>query len=674
MSDNESKERKRLREFLNPAIKGAKVDAVLDSLATGAGYLVDQVEAVNEQLYIATASGRYLAQRLADYGLTAPPNVGLSDDIFREIGIAVINRKQVRDLIERLLFHMFGDEATNATSRSSEFEPYNLDDGDTLSIEFDGGAATTVVFTTDQFSSISSATAQEVADAITHELRKQGKTGRAFSKDDGDGAYVTLISDTLGPSSSIVVRGGRPQNILKFDRIRQTTAGVSTQWTVTQVNGGSLRFTWSAGPNPGVGKIRVDDYVNIFGTAFSAANRGTYSVTEVNGGVVGNAYFDISNPNGVPEVVVQGTVDSILFFNPFMNDISTKRRYAAAYQAQPEILEIFIPATTKVVRRERIGSAHLHEVTIYTTTTSAGLNEITDVTTPSAGGIGDGEHFLIDTPTILYYVYFDTTGGNLSDPAVVGRTGIRVDISAAVTATDVAQAVAIAVAATPSFGAATPSTAVVRICGLDVGAVADAVNIDVAGLTVSVFQQGTNASSSTVGVPNPDEGFPDTEGPYIYDLEQPFVISSTATTAPAQLDPDSGRVISVVDSSSFPDSAGLLILGYGTSHQEGPIPYLARPSSGTLLLNPSYRIRNIHPAGTDIALVAATGPVVISKDGTDFPFYITDVVAGRLYAEELINTVAATGITVIVTIVYPGSEGLGKYNTPYDERVEIWGP
>ncbi len=64
----------------------------------------------------------------------------------------------------------------------------------------------------------------------------------------------------------------------------------------------------------------------------------------------------------------------------------------------------------------------------------------------------------------------------------------------------------------------------------------------------------------------------------------------------------------------------------------------------------------------------------VAKDGSDFPFYITDIVAGRLYAEELINTVAATGINLLITIIYPGSEGLGKWGTTSDEKVDIWGP
>lgn len=526
-------EYKRLRSYLNPAIKGPNTQAILESIASSvSASLVNNVEFVHDQLYIATATDRYLDQRLADYGLDRPSSVGLSDDIFREVGISVVNRKQVRDLIMSLLTTMFGDETTKATSKSSTFEPYSLQDGDTLSFRFDGQESITVRFTTDQFTNISAATAQEVADAITKELRKQGKSGSAFSKDDGLGPYVTIISDTAGPSSSVVVTGGRAQNVLKFDKIRPTTGTSSTQWTVSK-EGGFLRFTWSGGSDPSVGKTAKGDYVNIFGSGFDSLNQGTFTLENVQGGIVNQAYFEIINPNGVAEIVTQGSNDAVLFFFPLRNTLSTKSRYAAVYQTEQRVLQIFMPATTKVVRRDRLGAAYLND----------------------------------------------------------------------------------------------------------------------------------NYVSGLVS------GF----GPYLYDLNQPFTISNVATSASTSLGPESSNVISVSDSSQFPDQQGFLILGYGTSHQEGPVPYLARPSNGSILINPSYKIKNVHPSGTDVALVAVNGPVQIAQDGSDYPFYLTDVASGRKYAEALIDTVVATGINVIVTILYPGSEGLSKWSTEYDDKTYIWG-
>lgn len=672
------REYKRLRAYLNPFMRGPNVDAVLYSLAqSSAAYLVDTVAAVNDQLYVATASGRYLDQRLADSGITRPPEVGLSDDVFREIGIEVKNRKQVRDLIHRILDVIFGEEYVRATGRSRELEPYNLQDGDTLILQFDDGETAEVTFKTEQFGSIAAAKAQEVADAITRSLRASGRPGGAFAKDDGLGGYVVLISDTLGPSSSVRVRGGRSQNELKFDTARPAGGGPSTQWDVTQEAGGVLRFTWSAGADPKVGKIRVNDYANIYGSSFDPVNTGTFDVTAAVGGAVGTAYFEVLNPIGVGETVVQGTSDAILFFTPTRTTVSSKQAFASAYQAEARLLEVFVPATTRVVRRERRGAAHLHGEALVTESevTTAGANEITDVTLPLKASIADGAYMIFDTPENAYYVYFDTTGSDAVDPAPGGRIGIRVDVSSAVSAAQVAEAFATAVSGVSDASAAPPFADVARLVNLENGAVADAANVNVTGLSVSVFQQGVTEVVAVVSTPDPYAGLnaPSQPGPYCFDPSQPFTVSNIGTVLDQDLDASSSRVVRVSNASQFPDEQGYLVLGYGTKRQEGPLPYIARPSSGTLLISPAYTIKNRHLAGEDVSLVAQRAPAMIDKDGSDYPFFMTDVVSGRVYAEDLINEVAATGIRIVITVLYPSDEGLGKWGTDFTDITYVFG-
>lgn len=536
MATTPEEQYKRLRQYLNPFIKGKNVDAVLYSLATGpASYLIDTATAVNDQLYIVTASGRYLDERLAEYGITRPPAVGLSDEVFRDIGIEVKNRKQVRDLINQLLTAIFGDEYTRAINQARAFEPYNLKNGDTLLINFDDKTTIPITFKTSDFVNIAAAKAQEVADAITKDLRALGYTGTAIVKNDGNGNYVELLSDTIGPASSVTVMGGRAQNELRFDAPVAATANMSTQWTISLQPGGKIRFTWSAGANPSLGKVSEGNYVNIFGGGFtSTANEGSYTITAAKGGPVGSSYFEVENPLGTSGVVVQGSDDAMLFFNPTRKTLASRLSYAAVFQSQSRTLQVFLPAATQVIRRGRVGSAHLH------------------------------------------------------DPS------------------------------------------------------------------------------------DPVSALPNQPGPYMYDLSQPFTISSIGTTLDQNLDGTMPRVITVSDSSQFPDEQGNIILGYGTSLQEGPIPYISRPSSNTLLISPAYTIKKTHPSGTDVALLESKSPADISRDGLDYPFYITDVVSGRLYAEDLINSIAATGINIVFTVVYSNDVGLGKWNTQYSEITAVW--
>lgn len=674
MSTTKQQQYERLRKLFNSAIQGKNTEALLWALANPAVYLINNLEAIHDNVYIATASERYLEQRLADFNLVKPPKVGLSDDVFRDIGISVINRKQVRELITSILSVIFGKDLTQATAISGNIGPYNLDDGDKLRLKFDGTDVVEVTFNSSQFQNINTASAQEVADAITKSLRAQGKTGRAFAQNDGSGEYVIISSDTEGPQSSVVVLGGRAQNELLFEKIRPTTGGPSTQWTVAPISGSSLRFTWSGGANPSVGKVRANDYVNIFGSAFNTNNQGTFTVTSVKGGTVGNAYFEVENPTGVAQVVSQGTSDAVLFFQPIKNTLSTKNRYAALFQEESRLLEIFIPATTKVVKRDRKGASHIHMPILETKTYDPGKNKIVDITFPAPGAVSDGDYFEINSAnnTTEYYVYL-TTSLTPFDPAIPGKTGIQVNIIGLTTATQVAQAVANILNGNPNFSVAVPPGPTARICWSEVGVTNTPVNGNISGLSISVFQEGVDEDENTTSTPNPDELLPDQQGPYIYDLTQPFVLSNIGTNSTLEINPTSGRIITVVNSLNFPDDQGFLILNYGTDLQEGPVPYLGRPSNTTLLLSPAYQVINTHPVGSEIRLIAQNGPIVLSKNGDDFPAYLTDVISGREYAENLIKEIAATGINLVITILYPGDEGLSKYFTLDSEKVRVWG-
>jgi hypothetical protein len=782
---NKEDEYKRLRAYLNKAIRGPNTDAILKSLAHGPVHLIKNVEAVNDSLYIVTAKQKYLDQRLGDKGVSRPADVGLSDDVFRDIGIEVTNRSQVRDLIHQLLKTLYGEVFTRATSDSSEIEKYYLEDGDNLIVSFDQTDPVEIVFSAEQFENINNATAQEVADAITKSIRKLGRTGAAFAQESGisipspgdfaqnlvswyrlgddvgdnianlgtcvdqqglndgncfgtsiqkvtnsvpgtldfenqystqfdgntdyvdivnspslsfertdafsfsfwfnttsnsaegvignltdspefkgyaayihgtggiyfylgddittsklrvhtnndfnDGNWhhavisydgsssdsgvrifvdgneevvtstgdatltgstvnsentkigrygaptnsffdglldevaiynkaltlteaqliyndaqgidltedkslgnekVVLISSTDGPASSVKVLGGKAQNVLKFNQIRPTTGDFSTQWTLTQEAGGNIRATWSGGADPSIGKVKVGDYVNIYGTALDIVNRGTFTITTAQGGLVNEAYVEFENPNGIPEggcsinpsinvtpalcsaaggvwntPIAQGTEDAILFFNPRTTTLLSKRMYAASFQTTSRTLEIYMPATTKVVRRDRSGAAHIYKE----------------------------------------------------------------------------------------------------------------------------------------GYSNENQ-----EGPYLFDPTQGFVISETSASTTEEIDLNSDSILFSDDVSGFPDDAGKLILGFGTSHQEGPIPYISRPSSNTLRINPSYTFKKKH--------------------------YLTDSVAGRLYAEDLMEEFTATGIIVLIYILYPNDIGLGNWGDEEDsEKYYVWG-
>ena len=524
--------KKQLRKNLNPAIKGRGVDAVLEGLSYPLSNLVQNAESVNDMIYVVTAKEGYLDQLLGSKGLTRPENVGLSDEIFRQIGIEVGNRKQVRSLINNILRIVFGEEYVSATIDSNFAEPYFLEDGDNLIISFDDGEEFNVVFDSTQFSNINFATAQEVADAITKEVRRLGKSGNASILDSGTQRFVRIISQTAGPSSTVKVLGGKAQNQLRFDRAVPTSNIASTQWTVQKQPNGNVRFIWSGGASPSLGLVNKNDYVNVFGSSFSQENKGTFTVVESQGGSVGNSYVEIQNPIAVDEIVLQGTNDGVLFFTPVRKTLNSKVSYAAAYQTESRLLEIFLPATTRVVRRDNLGAAYLQD-----------------------------------------------------------------------------------------------------------------------------------------DIPSPEGIY----GPYLWDLSKGFIIGEEECNTTQIVDSGTEGIVFVDDASEIPDDQGFLIFGFGTAKEEGPVPYLARPSSNSIIINPTYNFRFVHEAGTNISYVQQNSAYTPDAGGFSYPLYLTDEVSGRIYAEDLIELVKATGIRLAVTILYPNDIGFGKWSTEDSEIVKIYG-
>lgn len=525
--------KKQLRKNLNPAIRGKNTDAVLEGLSYPLSNLVENAEAVNDMLYVLTAKDSYLDQLLGSRGLTRPENVGLSDEIFRQIGIEVGNRKQVRSLINNILKIVFGDEYVSATIDSNFAEPYALENGDNLIVSFDDGEELNIVFDSSQFVNINFATAQEVSDAITKEIRRLGRTGNATVVDSGTEKFVRIISQTAGPSSSVKVLGGKAQNQLRFDRAVPTSNIASTQWTVQKQPNGNVRFIWSGGASPSLGLVNKNDYINVFGSSFSQENRGTFTIVEAQGGTIGNSFVEIQNPIAVDEIVLQGTSDGVLFFTPTRKTLNSKVSYAAAYQTESRLLEIFLPATTRVVRRDNLGAAYLQD------------------DTPSPEGI---------------------------------------------------------------------------------------------------------------------------YGPYLWDLSKGFIIGEEECNTTQIVDSSTEGIVFVDDSSEIPDDQGFLIFGFGTAKEEGPVPYLARPSSNSIIINPTYNFRFVHEAGTNISYVQQNSAYTPDAGGFSYSMYLTDEVSGRIYAEELVELVKATGIRLAVTILYPNAEGFGSWTKEVSEIIDIYGP
>jgi hypothetical protein len=166
---------------------------------------------------------------------------------------------------------------------------------------------------------------------------------------------------------------------------------------------------------------------------------------------------------------------------------------------------------------------------------------------------------------------------------------------------------------------------------------------------------------------------PNQQGPYVYDTSQPFTVAAVATVLTQDVNSSTGRVVLVDSSADFPNQTGYIVFDYGGETQE-LAQYIATPSADSILLSPINNLQFDHPVGQSVMLIQSKSPVVLNPNGDFFGFFITDVVSGRIYAESLIEQVAAAGITLVFTVIYPDDIGLGKAGTPDSEIRWIYGP
>lgn len=183
----------------------------------------------------------------------------------------------------------------------------------------------------------------------------------------------------------------------------------------------------------------------------------------------------------------------------------------------------------------------------------------------------------------------------------------------------------------------------------------------------------TGFGSSSSGVP------PTQPGPYIFDPDAGFGITSTSTTTAVHLDRGQQyKSLPVADASQFPDQDGYIVLAFGRSIQVGPVRYLGRLSATELMLDFSFRFTQTLPVGVDVTLLIDRVPFVPAHPESVGSFYLTASTAGRVAAEAAIDAATAAGVNVVKTIEYPGDRGLGNEGRPdsgspkVNDRVGIW--
>lgn len=660
----------RIRQFLNPSIKGKNTSALINALAAGDQVNADNIVATKQQLSIMTASSVYLDSLFANLGFERPTGVGIDDELFRQVGIKQTNNKLITNIFLDILAIFYGAEAVQANMLSGEPEGYHLANGMTLSILVDSNPIPLVItFQNSDFGNISVAKASEVANAISRTAFNAGYTLTASAfQNPADGLfYVQLFSGTKGARSAVTVIGGSAQNILQFSQKSLTVPLVGTQFTMSFVNQ-YVQFTWSGGPNPQLGFLSPGDYVNIFGSQFLASNQGTYTIQNVMDGSVGQAYFQIINPNfqaQSPVTMTQiagnsggGTVVSSAFISAIPSGAVRTSNVVTITTISPHG---FVPGQ-KVIIQGVDNTTFNGTFTIV----SVGSNTIqyaqNGINSASGGGQASVSYNITSTGAARsggVTTITTTINHNLTVGHIVSVNGVNdSSFDGAFTITGVgSNTFTYTQNASNDMTFFTPERQIIQ----KMTRYASVYEVNPHEVVIFMPATATIVKRSLIGSWHVHNSSTDTSflGSYVYNTKSGFPISQVGTKLNDNIFAGSIKTVTFgTDTSKFPDKPGYLVFEFGTDNQEGPVKYLGRPSSGSLRLDASYKFKKTHLSGCDVRLLEGVSPFIPATDGHNYAAYLTGTIAGRVQAEKLIEQLSAAGIFLKIIVIIPQNRGL----------------
>jgi len=424
-----------IRKHLSPALAGPNWDGLIAALEQGDIYNRQNAAAAFNQLYISTASGPYLTQRAADYGIQRPVNVGMADDLFRQLVINVNTDKVVQEAIREILEVFYGQDSLRAFAPAGTDEPYNLS-GNTFDLQWivDESQVFNYTFQNTDFVSAGQASAIEVAAVLTRVMEATGSAGFAATAPSPSSLVnakrVRIYSPSLGLRSAIRVTGGRAQNVLRFpEPINPYRGNISTgsgyNWVYTNPSQGITVATLTTTGTPLIdfSVLRAGDYVIINQAGAQTPFSGTFRILDVNYSYSGsNLVQTLTFPRLSPiGTYLQASNAGYTFYRPAKQGIyEPNGRTVIVSQSVPGRVDISIPATTAAVNRTYKDAAYLHANAaqpIIRYSRTAGGNLFLTFATPH--GLAPGDQIYVDNvlpASAVPFVDFPIPGAGVTDP------------------------------------------------------------------------------------------------------------------------------------------------------------------------------------------------------------------------------------------------------------------
>lgn len=663
--------------------------ALIEAIGQSDDDIARLIEEVRKQFFIATASRPYIDRLAANYKVSRPKVVGMDDTTLRRyVPILAYQPKQVKAVIDELLDIFFFKESTTALVESMQFEPFFLKNDWELEYIVDAINSERILFKTDDFTNISSATADEIAAVINRQAKFSFAT--AFENRITKRKFVKIFTKTIGSKGSIEVTGGRVDISLQFKGIIPGAgSGETTEWVITKI-GDTTRFQYNGGSPIALDLVRLNDNVVID----IPNNSGTFKVINLN---LTENYFEFNNLFSTPGTFNHGTNPNyfVRFVRPERSVVYTRNNRSVVWEVSPGEIIIEMPATPPVVRRELKGSAHLNGVISSVVDTPSDVSLLIDngADWPNSGQfvlekleqiksriVTPSQDTLESQDIVGNYDYYeqkysytsktlDISGNYLISgisPSLPPLAGV-VELSIATISSDLNGMVSIQTTQKHDLKIG-QSIRVYDVIGgnfngvFEVSAIIDDYSFKFQTNSATAVGSGGGVRVERIGLAESNSKVYLTTalintgivGPYMYDTKAPFVVSSYV--GKIVTDVKAGNIVfnlNVETPNNIPNEQGFLIFDYGLNTQEGPVRYLYKAAEGTIALDPAYIFQYNHTPGSSITAIRRKGAHVMSGLGKEYAFYVSDPSAARLILQGLIEDVKSAGVFLRYLVRYP---------------------
>lgn len=497
-------------------------------------------------------------------------------------------------------------------------------------------------------------------------------TGTPFLPSNAGSYFLDQIVDTGVPASILASSGATFQsaNIVRYAMASTLNIFVGNEVIIegfsNTVNNGTLVVLAVAAGYIEVQSSRLN----------SSADESASATVDL---IPDSAYISFINENGVNQTTFGvAATDDVLFFRPKKKKLESSRRAATVWEVNSNEIIVTLPATPVVVRRALAGSAHMQGTTAII---SRGFTATAELTNPEFFPSLAG-HFYLQKPNGMIlrdvrYTYEVKNGDTLLNiTPMLKPVGDKLTMGVGpLAATSGSNLITVTTIEPHGLN----SGELVRLANFSGFAGILAADLNKTRAVTSIvnaitFQitAGTNSLSTTTNAPSVDKGEIFTTrnskvfltnvqhetgyvGSYLYDQKNaPYTISELQTTMlQSVLVGEFGGSIQVQNSAVFPEGSGELVFNYGRADEEGPIKYIAKPSAGTIFLDPSYRFKKSHESGVAVSLLRSRFATEPGTTGKNFPVYVVDTVSPREKLKELLLDAKAAGVSVRFIVVLP---------------------